>query len=92
MDLKFETPPSPKRPNARHPHVTIAKLLKDRPGEWALTFTNEGSATAHKIRNGLLPAYRPAGSFEATSRELDQKTGRAERIYVRYVGENGEHA
>lgn len=60
-----------------------AAALKERPGEWAKiqTYSNAGTASkaANNIRKGIVSAYRPAGSFEATIRGCD--------LWARYVGD-----
>lgn len=78
-------PPPAGRGSGRR-HAPIAEELKNRPGEWRrldgyLSSRSSGSM-AHTIRKGLLPAYEPAGAFEAVSRFA----GSDYFVYVRYVG------
>jgi hypothetical protein len=60
-----------------------AAELRSRPGEWArlTTMPNNSSATSFSsaINNGDRLAFRPAGTFEATTRGAD--------VWVRYIGE-----
>jgi hypothetical protein len=85
-DIEFMDPPG-KTPRGPAPHREIAEALKARPGLWARVLEDVAQSTPGLIRNGLLVAHRPAGSFEATAR----KNGDRWDIYARYIGENGEH-
>jgi predicted alpha/beta superfamily hydrolase len=85
--LNWEAPPpsSGGRKADRH-WAEIAEELRGRPGEWALVSDDISHQAAHNIRAGRLASFRPAGSFEATMRDIHQPTGRG-RMYVRFVGE-----
>lgn len=68
-------------------HVQVAATAKAQPGEWTLVADYKSTGTAHHtasyIRTGYrLPAYRPAGSFEAKHVRTDIGTA----VYVRFVG------
>jgi hypothetical protein len=39
------------------------------------------------MKQAILKGFEPAGAFEATCRNQDQKTGVAGKIYARFVGE-----
>jgi hypothetical protein len=85
-DIEFMDPPGRRRRSAA-PHHEIAEALRARPGVWARVLEDVAHSTAGLISDGNLVAYRPPGSFEATSR----KNGKRSDVYARYVGENGEH-
>ncbi|WP_030566008.1 hypothetical protein [Streptomyces aureocirculatus] len=76
-------------PDKRSAHATheTAKVLRDRPTEWAHVDThpnsNRASNQAHRIRTGKLAAFRPAGAFEATIRNDHEETF---DVYARYIG------
>lgn len=70
-------------------HEAIAEQLKQRPGEWALCYTDEFYSLAYKIKNGSIPQFRPAWTFEATCQGAGSKGHKTQEIYVRYVGEVG---
>jgi hypothetical protein len=85
-----EPPKNPKSPDARaSEHEAIANQLKQRPGQWALCYTDEYYLLAYKIKNGSIPQFRPAWTFEATCRGASDKSYKTQEIYVRYVGEVG---
>lgn len=69
-------------------HDAIAKQLKERPGQWAVCYTDEFYQLAYRIKDGSIPAFRPAGTFEATCRGAAGKGQKTKEIYVRYVGES----
>lgn len=62
----------------------VADDARSRPGEW-LSVGRKRSAYVSQVKSGRLQAFRPAGSFEATSRGVDLD-GVAD-LYVRFVGE-----
>jgi hypothetical protein len=67
----------------------IARALQARPGEWACIGRNIPTGIIPTINKGGLKCFRPAGSFEAVSRN---HTSRWEAdVFVRYVGEDREH-
>ncbi|GAA0550089.1 hypothetical protein GCM10010172_35210 [Paractinoplanes ferrugineus] len=67
----------------------VADQLRQRCGEWALVVENAGAtpSLATRIRNGEMAAFRPAGDFEAASR---QRAGEPAKVYVRYLGDGGD--
>jgi hypothetical protein len=89
MGLIFEDPPGQYRRRSRTDHAAIVKELKARPGQWAIVSTHPSGAAAYiaanRLRCGFPAAYRPAGAFEAVGRSV----GGEFRLYVRYVGEDG---
>lgn len=87
MSVAFgELPP---RSNGYIHHAPIAKALKERPGEWAecaqYSTAHTARHMAYIIRSGRLPAYEPAGAFEAEWRG----TGNSYSVWARYVGTEG---
>lgn len=82
--------PPPKQRNTKH--ARIASSLRRHPQEWGVVRTPSTSvraaSAAQAIRSARLPAYEPAGSFEAVSRTVIRKNGDVEhRVYARYVGD-----
>ena len=78
------------RPRADHAHV--AAMARRMPGTEVLAGTYNSGSTAASVawqvctgRNGM-PAYQPAGSFEART-ELTQDGA---DLYIRYVGAPAE--
>jgi hypothetical protein len=65
----------------------VAGPLQRGYSDISSTATMAANSYLTAIKNGELKAYRPAGSFEATTR----KNGERRDIYARYIGENGEH-
>lgn len=91
--LRWETPPAALRNRTRRDWQVIADSLKDNPGNWAVVAEDVSASTGTHIRHGRLTAFAPAGAFEArVSGARDSKTGRAEKVYARYIGEKGEFA
>lgn len=72
---KYERQPKPE-------HVTIADNLRSRPKEWAVVATRDtlpsARGFAQAIRTGHYIAFKPEGTFEATTRGLD--------VYARWTG------
>lgn len=64
------------------PWGELVEVLRERSGEWALLSAGLPIYTAQNITGARLAPFRPAGSFEAVSRDG--------RIYVRHVGTEGE--
>ncbi|MFE7659656.1 hypothetical protein [Streptomyces celluloflavus] len=65
--------------------MEVSTTLRQRPGQWAIVERGrQSSARASRIK-GRLVLFRPAGSFEATTRTVDGEM----RCYARYVGEVG---
>lgn len=87
--IRWQDPPPARQSQIGKPkgiiaHELIAIQLKRRPGEWAVVqevFVI--SSLASQINVGKYAPYRPAGSFEATTRIEDGK----HVVYARYVGE-----
>jgi hypothetical protein len=89
-NIIFETPAE--RPNPdRTDWEAVTEELKARPGEWAVVKTNTSAATATQIKQGQLRAFRPKQEWEACTRNVDP-SGRAEKIYARWIGPNAEYA
>lgn len=92
--VHFEEPPVAHRGRRGVSRIKqeIAQQLKDRPGEWAWIRNGKSrgaaASIAYHMKIGTSPAFRPEGSFEAVSRNVDGKY----RIYARYIGEGGEYA
>lgn len=63
--------------------LPVATALKERPGQWArvLTYSSGGAAhvAAQQIKYGHSKHFKPAGSFDAVSRDCD--------VWARYVGD-----
>lgn len=60
--------------------VEIAKMLSERPGEWALVAENDWAQGA---RAGLL-----SRGCEVSCRGVNKpQAGKAEKIYARYIGQ-----
>ena len=90
-ELKWEAPP-PKRGGGKQHTAwhSIAEELKRRPWEWAIIAENVSCGTSTNISAGTISAFRPAGSFECALRGVSH--GKAEKLYVRYVGVGEEPA
>ncbi len=80
--------PPPRHKNTKH--ARIASTLKARPKTWGVVLRcgtiTRASAAAQAIRSARLPAYEPAGSFEARARTVIEKGRTEHRVYARYVG------
>lgn len=79
--IEFSVPPAQLN---RKPWKNVAAKLRARPGEWA-HIGRELSTYVTQINQGSLAAFRPAGSFEATCRNVGPD--RRADLWVRYVGE-----
>lgn len=84
--FRWENPPEAVHGGGRQ-HRPIADALKAKPMEWAVLdgydSPRSASSLAYTVRNGLLPAYAPAKSFEAVARTL----GKGQYVvYLRYLG------
>lgn len=83
-----DPPPGPSRGAGKN-HVTISQELKANPGAWAnigsYSTVSAAYGAASRIRTGACVAYRPAGSFEAVSRTMNNTYC----VFARYVGEPG---
>ncbi|MEU3710516.1 hypothetical protein [Streptomyces catenulae] len=87
-EVEFIGPP-PKQRNTKHSR--IAEQLKAHPRQWGVVqrpaTIKRAAAAAQAIKTGRLPAYGPAGTFEAVARTITDG-GRVEhRVYARYVGD-----
>lgn len=70
-------------------HWDIAGKLKADPRNWYRIVEDSTTVQqATNINKARYAAYRPEGSFQATSRK-DKTTGRY-TVWARYVGEKGE--
>jgi hypothetical protein len=98
--IRWEDPPRshqsngrPKQPR-RHEHwKKVAEQLRERPGEWAVLLEAErrfgnGGGIAGQIKAGLIAPFRPARTFEATTRTVLGLY----IVYARYIGEAGSVA
>ena len=68
-----------------------AAELRRNPGRWGmLSYSDRDQGRKHRERivNGKATAFRPQGAFEATLRYLEDGC----ELYVRYIGEEAEHA
>ena len=76
----WEDPPMDGR--SKYPHAEWAALLREKPNTWAKLLDCETSGQAAnlvtQIRNGLIKAYSPKGTFEAAIRKAS--------TYARYIG------
>jgi hypothetical protein len=88
-DIVWEEPPKPKSNSRSGLHEAIAAQLRAKPGQWARVIA-AGHSTAAYIKSGRLPAYQPAGAFEAVARNSRLEDGRKTQIwdiYARYIGD-----
>jgi hypothetical protein len=73
------------RPRADHQHA--ANQARQMTGQWVLagTYASKASATsaAFQARTGRIPAYQPAGSYEARA----ELTEDGADLWVRYVAD-----
>lgn len=89
--LRWEEPPPPVGPNpggrpARRCWDAAAEELRSRYGEWAVLYDGPAdrfAGLASEIRAGVLPCFRPAGDFDAVTR---QHSGHR-TVYARYLGD-----
>ena len=85
-EVEFVGPP-PSEKNTKH--VRIARELRAHPNVWGVvqrpTSIARASAAAQAIRSAKLPAYAPAGSFEAVARTVDVGRRVEHRVYARYI-------
>ena len=68
----------------------IAKALKARPGQWACIGRDIPTGIVSTVRTGGLICFKHKGAFEAVVRNHTSRW--SGDVYVRYVGENQEHA
>jgi hypothetical protein len=92
--IRWQDPPPAKlgqtgKPRAVIGHELIAVQLRRRPGVWGVVQEVPFiSMLATYISRGKYAPYRPAGSFEATTR----LEGDVHVVYARYVGAGGSDA
>lgn len=76
--------PGKPRPSEEYPE--FAKILMNDPGKWyPWRWPLKPKATSqvqHRIKMGVLKAFRPSGFFDAKVREGV--------LYVRYIGEHNK--
>jgi hypothetical protein len=87
MTIKWEDPPE----NAWGPKTGKfdgdANELRANPGRWGYLGKHNSSLTK-SIKAAKLVVFRPAGSFEAVSRNVRVEDGRSVAdVYARYVGD-----
>lgn len=85
--LRWEEPPPKSREDGGIRWAAIAEELRANPWCWAVVAVGTRAreiSIAMEIKNGKLAAFRPAGSFDATTRSADNKV----TVYARYVGES----
>lgn len=74
-----------RRPLIRH--QPIADGLRARPGQWGevgnYRWLGSAKSAVHSIRIGILPAYQPAGAFEA---DIHRDGEGDAHVYARYIG------
>ena len=89
--ITWETPPHPERPQRKGSKWTpIADQLKANPGRWACIGRNMETGIVTVIRQAKVKCFEPEGSFEVMTRNHTSRW--VADVYVRYVGENQEHA
>lgn len=97
-DIVWENPPRdrPGRGAGGVNHRKVAAQLRSKPGVWGVVgeYSNGNTSSSiawHIKRAANLPAYEPAGSFEAMARSVDTiKDGervRHFRVYARWMGD-----
>lgn len=81
-----DAPPSQSR--GGRDWVSVAEALRAKPEQWAKVATGVSPNTAALIKKGKITAFRPAGSFEAVSRNgvVASSGARIADTYARYVG------
>ena len=86
-EIKWQEPPPKQRTRkGSSKWRDFADALRARPGQWALMSDDMAVSVITTVNRGGSPAFRPSGSFEATSRRrADHGHGRGS-VWVRYVG------
>lgn len=88
MVVEFIGPPPAERDTK---HARIARELREHPKMWGVVqraaSTSRAASAAQAIRTAKLPAYTPAGHFEAVARTVIEGGVAEHRVYARYVGE-----
>ncbi len=86
--VRWKNPPASRPSTLGFDSHAIAAALRSCPGVWALVLERGNSSYVGQITKGRSgTAFRPAGTFEATSRWDNGVCN----IYARYVGERGEY-
>jgi hypothetical protein len=87
-----EPPPSGKGRNTWRSERwdSTAELLRTKPGAWAKIGRMSPSVVT-SIKGAHSDSWAPPGSFEAVSRNWSKEDAQSD-VYVRYVGEDQEHA
>jgi hypothetical protein len=96
IEIRWEDPPPPPEPIGAAVPIGVTARLKGEPGRWARVMTypegqrktpsrTAASSYAWMIRSGKQRWARPAGSFDAVHRQVDEGWA----VYARYVGEDG---
>lgn len=82
--IRWEEPPAKRsnlQPGLKYP--PIAGALRARRFAWARILDDGSTSVVNQIKTGRIPAFRPAGSFEARGqRKPDGKY----IVWARYVG------
>lgn len=87
--VQWETPRRGRSERTRK-FAALAPQLKENPGRWALAeegltaYRTQAAVMAHNIKTGDYKDIFPDGEFDAVSR--------MDKVYVRYIGPNGEYA
>ncbi|MET3984197.1 hypothetical protein [Streptomyces sp. PvR034] len=80
--------PPPAQRNTKH--ARIAADLRTHPEVWGVirrpASLDSAASAARAIREARLPAYSPAGTFEAVARTVTEGNRTEYRVYARYVG------
>lgn len=86
--LRDGTPAESPRRNIKH--AEAAQRLREQPGQWLpvgdYSSDQGGYGTARHINLGTIPAYQPAGAYEARFEATENGT----RVHARYVGTTAE--
>ncbi|MGW0731886.1 hypothetical protein [Streptomyces sp. NPDC002851] len=85
MHARFEPLPAT---HGNQDAYDTAAALRERHDEWAhianLGNLNRATNLSYRIRTGRHAAFRPAGTFEARARSVDDGTA---DVYARYIGD-----
>lgn len=91
--VRFQGPPPEPRQTrfgkTRKHYEKVTAELRAHPGEWGIVgefdVRMKAASLAHRISNGTVVAFRPAGSYKAVARQV----GEQHLTYARYIGEDG---
>lgn len=92
--LRWHTPPAARHPGGtgrrRSMYEEVAAELRDMPRTWGVIWegNRRRAALSNHISEGVLPSFRPAGTFESVSRWH----GGVWTVYARFVGDGGDNA